>query len=264
MTDPPKIIRNNETLQSCYQQLTKNDIICGRIRLHPSEEPLLTDLVERGIKLIPSGTTQVLSKSKVFQVRLLADFMPANTLAIYNQHDLLRATSLYHQENISKVILKLDRKNGGLGVHLFDNIESLYNMAGDRGFGFPFVIQPFMEKARDIRVIILNNYTEAYERNNPYNFRNNLHCGAQPKPFTLCKTQLDFCKKVMKRGAFPYAHLDLILPAGETRECYLIEINLRGGLRGAQLTGSGYQQRTNKIHEMLLQKLLNKNTPSSK
>lgn len=253
MTDQPRIIRNNNTLQTSFTDLTSGDIICGRIRLHPGEEPLLTNLVERGIRLVPSGTTQLLSRSKVLQVRLLGNFMPPHTVAIYNRHDLLQATSYYHQRNISEVVLKLDAKNGGLGIHLFDSIETLYNQVKSGGYPYPFVIQPFVREGQDVRVIILGDHIEAYQRHNPDNFRKNLHCGSRSRPFTLTDKQLQFCREVMEQGFFPYAHLDLLLSGNSFR---LMEINLRGGLRGARLTGREYQQKTAEIHERMVEHLL--------
>jgi glutathione synthase/RimK-type ligase-like ATP-grasp enzyme len=119
---------------------------------------------------------------------------------------------------------------------------------------FPFVIQPYQDESRDIRVIILGDYIEAYERINPYNFRNNLHCGGHSTPYELPAQQLRFCKEIMQRGNFPYAHLDLILTGKDG--CHLMEINLRGGLRGAKITGKDYRERLETFHEKLLKKLI--------
>lgn len=247
----PRIVRSNKILKTCYSQLKKDDIICGRVKLCAGEEPLLTDLVERGIHLIPSGTCQLLSRSKVFQTQIFTDFLPKNSVAVFNFHDLLSTTTQYNQQNIGQVVLKMDRKDGGLGVHLFSNIESLYNHVSGGGFSFPFVVQPFMRSSRDIRIIIIGNYIEAYERTNPHNFRNNLHCGGVAAPFTLSKQQIDFCQTIMLRGSFPYAHLDLII--FENDDYNLLEINLKGGLRGALLTGKQYREKTEDIHETLLE-----------
>jgi ribosomal protein S6--L-glutamate ligase len=250
LTDPLKIVRDNQTLSTCYQQLKTNDIICGRIRMMPGEEQLLTDLLERGIRLIPSATSQLASRSKTFQARIFSEFMLPGTLPIYDSHGLLGASSLYRQRQYTRVILKCDRKNGGLGVHTFNDIEELYNHAGIGSCAFPFVIQPYQSNSRDIRVIILGDYVEAYERVNPYNFRKNLHCGGNATPYALPDQQLNFCRKVMARGHFPYAHLDLMLtPDGA---CRLMEINLRGGLKGAKISGVDYRGRLGVIHEGLL------------
>ncbi len=253
MKDRPIIIRDNQTLYTCYQQLKKDDIICGRIRLKPDEEHLLTDLLERGIRLIPSATSQLASRSKIFQTRIFSEFMLPGTLAIYDTHDLLCASSSYRRQQHTKVILKCDRKNAGLGIHFFNNIEELYNLASFGSLPFPFVIQPYQSKSRDIRVIILGDYLEAYERINPYNFRNNLHCGGESTPYDLPDQQLEFCREVMQRGKFPYAHLDLMLtPDGP---CRLMEVNLRGGLKGARISGKEYQRKLDMINEAILKQL---------
>ncbi len=253
MKDPPTIYRDNDSLFTQYQQLKNGDIICGRIRLRPGEEHILTDLVERGIQLLPSASSQLASRSKVFQAKIFSDFMLPGTLAVYNTHDILKASSLYNKLQLTRVILKCDRKNGGLGVHLFNNIEDLYNHAGGETFPFPFVVQPFQQENRDIRVIILQDYHEAYERENPSNFRSNLHCGGKSTEFTLSDQQISFCHEVMQRGKFPYAHLDLmLLPDNSYR---LTEINLRGGLRGAKISGRVYQEKITTIHENLLNEL---------
>ena len=54
----------------------------------------------------------------------------------------------------------------------------------------------------------------------------------------------------MARGLFSYAHIDLLL--SEKKECWLAEINLRGGLKGAQITGETYRKKIKTIHERLL------------
>lgn len=246
----PRVIRSNEALRNLYNHLDKNDIVCGRIKFNQGEEPLLTDLVERGVRLIPSGTSQLLSKSKVFQTQILGEFLPPNSVAVFNQHGFMETISRFNQHGVDKVVLKLDRTNGGLGIHIFPEIESLYNHICCDNLQYPFVIQPHIQNARDIRVVIIGKYIEAYERLNQHNFRNNLHCGGEAKTFNLTDAQVKFCENVMKRGAFPYAHLDLILK--EDGSFYLLEVNLRGGLRGAKLTGKEYLNKTNTIHEELL------------
>ncbi len=218
-----------------------------------AEESILIDLLERGIHLIPSATAQLASRSKVFQAKIFSNFMLPGTLAIYNDHMLLEASSLYHKNEYRKVVLKNDRKNAGLGIHLFKDIEDLYNHVSGKSFEFPFVISPYQKDFKDIRVIILDNYIEAYERVNPYNFRKNLHCGGKSKSYQLDKKQLKFCKQVMERGQFNYGHIDLMLT--KDNKCYLTEINLRGGLRGAQISGKSYKAKLKALHEKLLKRL---------
>ncbi len=246
-----RIINSNRELQEPGLEAASGDIICCRLRLKYEEEHLLLDLVERGVILIPSATSQLASRSKTFQARILAPFMIPHTRVIYDIHGLLETVSLYGRNNIEKVVLKHDRKNAGLGIHLFRDIEDVYTQAANNVLPFPFVLQPFVEGSRDVRVIIIGTYIEAYERSNPDNFRNNLHCGGNADPVSLSPEQLDFCRRIMERGGFPYAHLDLMLTGDN--ETYLAEINLRGGIRGAAIDPGSYRDKVRALENRLLE-----------
>ena len=72
------------------------------------------------------------------------------------------------------------------------------------------------------------------------NFRSNLHFGGVSHRLQLSAAMEEFCHRVMERGQFPYAHLDLFLcPDGEF---FLNEINLCGGLRGATIEKKKYHE----------------------
>lgn len=256
MRETRAIIRDNQTLFSRYNKLRKNDIVCTRVRLKLGEELLLTDLSERGVKLIPSATAQLASRSKCYQARVFSDYMLPGTLPIYDSHALLKATSYYRQQQHTRLVLKYDRKNAGLGVFIFNDIEELYNQVSGGSYSFPFVVQPFQEQSRDIRVIFLGEYIEAYERINPHNFRKNLHCGGTSTPYALPEGQLLFCRQVMQRGRFDYAHIDLII--GPEGDHHLMEINLRGGLRGAKICSKSYKDKLDSLHEALLREMLDR------
>ena len=241
MSSRPRIIDTNDKFFACYNNLQAGDIVTCRLRLKYGEEHLLLDLLERGIQLIPSATSQLASRSKTFQARLLASLMIPHTVTIYDIHGLLETVSLYGRYNIRKVVLKHDRKNAGLGIHLFQDIEDVYTQAANNVLPYPFVLQPFIKNSRDVRVIIIDDFIEAYERNNPDNFRNNLHCGGKASPFILSDKQLQLCRTAMKRGQYPYAHLDLMLTKDD--ETFLAEINLRGGMRGAVIDAKSYREK---------------------
>ncbi len=258
MSAPPTVICDNTTLFRSYQKLQRNDIILGTVRLKPGEEHLLTDLIERGVRFIPSATAQLASRSKVFQAAILHEFLLPGTMPIYDQHALLDACTLYQKQLFTKVIYKHDRKNAGLGIQLFRSIEDVYNQACGGALSFPFVIQPFIEYYSDVRVVILDDdYHEAYQRTNPHNFRNNLHCGGTTLPYTLSENQLFFCKKIMRRAGFTWAHLDLMITPSGT--CWLTEINLHGGLRGAQISKQEYRERIENNSSKRLNRLLKEN-----
>jgi ribosomal protein S6--L-glutamate ligase len=246
----PREIKSNAELTACFQELRPGDIVVGRVRLRPGEEHLLFDLAVRGVRLVPSAMSQWLSRSKVFQARILGPFMVPATRPVYDMHDLMQLVTEYGRDGVGRVVCKLDRANGGMGILLFASVEEVYTQTVLGSLCFPFVVQPFVDQARDIRVVLLGDHLEAYQRHNPHNFRHNLHCGGAGTPWHLDSTHLDLCRQVMARGEFPYAHIDLLLtPSGE---CWLNEINLRGGLRGAQISQRDYLAAVERVHVRLL------------
>jgi glutathione synthase/RimK-type ligase-like ATP-grasp enzyme len=248
------VIRDNAALQARYDSLRQGDIIVGRLRLRDTEEWLLLDLCERGIHLIPSGLSQLASRSKTMQTALFSPFMLPLTRAIHAHHDLIEAIAAYRKHSISTVVTKLDRRNAGMGVHLWRSAEEVFTHASLGSIPFPFVLQPFEPEIRDIRVVFLDDYVEAYWRHNPHNFRNNLHHGGQSKPCELTPEQMHLCRQVMARGKFPYGHLDIIVTKEGTS--YLGEINLRGGIQGARISPGDYQARVAAIQEQLLNRYM--------
>jgi len=251
---PPRIITDNDTLRAQYHTLTSGDIVTGRVRLKPGEEPLLLDLLDRGVLLIPSALSQLASRLKSFQTKLFTSFLPPLTLAIHDLHELTDAISVYGRKATEKVVTKHDRRNAGMGVHLWSSIEEVYTQASFGVIPLPFVLQPFYPDCRDIRVVILDGYEEAYQRHNPHNFRNNLHCGGKSAPCELSRAQRDLCRQVMERGKFPYAHIDLMVMADNST--FLGEINLRGGIKGASITPAEYGTRVAAIHQKCQQEAL--------
>ena len=157
-------------------------------------------------------------------------------------------------QRLGAVVTKLDRRNAGMGVHLWNSVEDVFTHASLGNLPFPFILQPFQPDCRDIRVVVLGDYMEAYFRHNPHNFRNNLHHGGRSDPCELNDEQVEICRLVMERGHFPYGHLDLIVTRdGNT---YLGEINLRGGIRGAEIGPEEYQAKVDIIHQELLEMLV--------
>ena len=145
------------------------------------------------------------------------------------------------------MISKRERAHLGLGVSRWPSLEALYSLAGLQPLSYPLVVQPFIEAARDFRVVVVADYAEAYERVNPHGFRKNLFQGGSSRAAELDPAQLLFCREVMARGKFPYAILDLLVsPDGKT---YLSEINLKGGLTGARLSQAEFRRRVAALAE---------------
>ncbi len=244
------LVTDNDTLLAQYDRLAAGDTVVGRLRLRPGEEHLLVDLQTRGVRMIPSATSQLCSRSKVFQARILGGYMLPRTAPVYDLHDMMRLVGLYTRAVDGPVVCKLDRANGGTGILRFASIEDVYSQAVLGTLPFPFVVQPFAHHCRDIRIVLLGGIVEAYERHNPDNFRHNLHCGGRSSSVEPSAGQLELCRQVMARAGFPYAFVDLLID--DRGRNWLSEINLRGGLRGARLSQQDYLQAVEEIHRQIL------------
>jgi ribosomal protein S6--L-glutamate ligase len=139
----------------------------------------------------------------------------------------------------------------GHGVRRWENIETLYNSVALSKSSYPFVLQPFLNDLTDVRVIIVADYIEAYGRHNPDNFRMNIASGGKYYPYALDQKQEEFCRAIMERGKFPYAHLDLQIT--ESGEYYLAEIALNGGIKGASIR----RRELDKKKQSMLEQLAN-------
>jgi ribosomal protein S6--L-glutamate ligase len=155
----------------------------------------------------------------------------------------------YTRLGIAPVVTKEDHRHCGHGVRKWDTMEILYSFLAFSDASYPFVIQPFWENFTDVRVIIAGDYTEAYVRHNPNNFRMNIAMGGQNYPLEMRADLLDFCRRIMKRGKFPYAHLDIQITDDGT--CYLSEIALNGGTKGAKIRQGELNQKKRELLERL-------------
>ena len=251
---PGIIITDNRQFKKQFHLLDSSSVVCCRLRLSQGEEHILVDLQQRNVRLFPSATAQLASRSKALQARIFTEFMLPDTRVAYDTNDLLEATTYYQRLRTEDIVVKQDRKNGGLGIHRFAGIEEVYNSSSFGNLPFPLIIQPFRPNIRDIRVIVLGSYVEAYQRMNPWNFRHNLHCGGQAEPFETDDRIRNFCREVMMRGGFPYAHIDLMVTPDSS--LYLTEINLRGGIRGARISAQEYRERLQALHDRHLASIM--------
>jgi len=227
------LIRTINDFRRHYRQLSSGDVIIGVLALRPGEEIKVLDLTERGVAFFPPVLAQLLGRSKVAQAEVLGEYMVPGTFVAYCLADL--AGKLPEFQALGAVVAKRDRAHLGLGVSLWPSLETLYSLAGLQGLTYPLVVQPFVPDARDLRVVALGGYVEAYERVNPHSFRKNLFQGGSSQAAALTPAQQNFCRQVMARGSFPYAILDLLLDPRDGRP-YLSEISFKGGLTGARLS----------------------------
>lgn len=228
-----------------YRQLRSGDVIIGVLSLRPGEEIKALDLAERGVVFFPPVLAQLLSRSKVAQAEILWEYMVPGTFVAYTLADLAGRLPEFQP---GAVIAKRDRAHLGLGVSLWPSLETLYSLASLQGLTYPVVVQPFLAGARDLRVVAVADYAEAYERVNPHSFRKNLFQGGSSHPAALTQGLQDFCREVMARGRFPYAILDLLIDL-EGGQPYISEISFKGGLTGARLSQAEFHRRVTAMEE---------------
>ena len=243
------IVRTNRELKARYNELTAGDVFIGNLSLKYLKQPLLIDMLERGIRCLPSPLAQILNGSKVAQAFVLHQWMLPHTQAISRRTDLIDAINTFGKNGIGPVVTKQDDLHCGHGIRRWETIETLYSFMALAESSYPFVLQPFQEEFTDIRVIIVGDYVESYTRSNLYNFRVNLSSGGTVSPYKLDEKKEAFCRAVMQRGKFPFAHLDLMIL--ENGECYLSEITLNGGIKGARISREDLIQNKKALLEKL-------------
>lgn len=253
------IIRGNKNLTKNYNALKKGDIVVGilgyrgiTVGIRQNEEHKFLDLVERDIVLFPSALSQIASRSKAAQASLFNEYMLPHTFVARDRRELIVHINVYNIHGIGKVVTKQDRLDSGIGIHLWNSIEQVYTQTSMHVTEYPFVVQPFVPNHKDVRVIMIGDYIEAYKRHNRYNFRQNLSFGGKASPYTLSQVQIDLCKMVMERGKFPYAHIDLLIT--EDGRNYLSEISLHGNLHGARIAREEYLRKIGFLTESFLEK----------
>jgi len=220
-------------LMSNYENVGPGDVFSGIIGADRMKQFLMIDLIERGILCVPSPLSQIISGSKVVQALFLNKWMIPHTRAILRRRDLIDAVSWYNRHKIGLVVTKEDRMHCGFGIRKWDSIETLYSFMSMADTSYPFILQPLIENFKDIRVIVAGDYIESYTRYNPDNFRMNMAAGGSSSPFALDEDKKKFCTAVMERGKFPFAHIDIMVMGDNN--CYLSEIALSGGLKGARI-----------------------------
>ena len=247
MNRQPRLVRTTTEFRRHYHELRAGDAVLGPLALRPGEDFKLLDLADRGVALFPPALAQLLARSKVAQAEVLGEFMVPGVFVAYGLPDLADRLPQYHRQYPGAVVSKRDRAHLGLGVGCWPSLEALYSLAGLQPLVYPLVVQPFIEAARDFRLVVVADHLEAYERVNPHGFRKNLFQGGSSRPVELEASQLLFCRRVLERGKFPYAILDLLVsPEGGT---YLSEINLKGGLTGARLSQAEWRRKVAALAE---------------
>ncbi len=243
------IVKSNRELKARYHELSGGDVFIGILSLKYLKQTMLIDMLERGIRCLPSALAQILNSSKVAQAFVLKDWILPHTRVIPRRSDLIEALNAYNRQDIGAVVTKQDGMHCGHGIRRWETMETLYSFMALDQSSYPFVLQPFQEQFTDVRIIIVEDYVEAYTRHNPHNFRVNITQGGTSSVYALKAHQKAFCRTIMQRGNFPYAHLDLMVLENDT--CYLSEIALNGGIRGAQISRPELDQKKMAVLEKL-------------
>jgi ribosomal protein S6--L-glutamate ligase len=246
------IVKRSRELKALYHELGGGDVFIGNLSLKYLKQTMLIDMLERGIRCLPSALAQILNSSKVAQAFVLKDWMLPHTRVIPRRSDLIEALNAYSQDGIGPVVTKQDDMHCGHGIRRWETMETLYSFVALDPAAYPFVLQPFQEHFTDIRIIIVEDYVEAYTRHNPHNFRVNITQGGTSAVYDLDTHQEAFCRAIMQRGKFPYAHLDLMVLGND--QCYLSEIALNGGIKGAQINREELDQKKMALLEKLASK----------
>lgn len=242
---PPRIIRSLTDFRKHYPHLTAGDLVLGYLPLRPGEEIKVVDILARGVRFFPPYLAQALCRSKAAQAEVLRDFMVPGTQVVYSAAELAGLSARFPPD--LPLVCKRARAHLGLGVSRWPSLESLLALAGVRDLEYPLIIQPFVAGARDFRAVLVGEYGELYERVNPYDFRQNLYQGGQARTAVFPAAWQEFCCRVMARGGFPYAVLDLLLaPDGSI---HLSEINLTAGLKASRLGQAEFRRRVALLQE---------------
>ena len=244
------IITSPKELVDRYDELGRGDIFVGKPAAGGLNQFLLIDLLERGVLCVPSPLSQIISGSKVVQTLLLNRWMLPNTLVISRRKNLMDAVGLFNRTGTTHVVTKEDRMHCGHGIRKWDSIETLYSFVSMSESSYPFIVQPYVESFTDLRVIVAGDYVEAYARHNPDNFRMNMAAGGSSRPFDLDADKERFCRAVMERGKFPYAHIDIMVASDG--KYYLSEIALNGGIKGACIGKADLERRKLEITDRLI------------
>jgi len=247
------IVKSRRELKTLYNELSSGDVFIGNLSLKHLKQPLLIDMLERGIRCLPSALSQILNSSKVAQAFILSNWMLPFTFVILRRTDLIEAINTFNAHHFGPAVTKQDRMHCGHGIRRWESIETLYSVMSLSESAYPFVLQPFQEEFTDVRVILVGDYVESYTRYNPDNFRVNLTLGGTGSPYQLSGEQEAFCRGAMQRGKFPFAHLDLMIL--ESGKCYLSEIALNGGIKGARIDRQELDQKKQALLEKLAMKI---------
>jgi hypothetical protein len=256
------IIRGADELERHFERLGPDDVVVGPFPPKILRGPLAVDLIERGVRCVPSVLCQLLGRSKAAQAGLFRNFMAPHTMVVTRRAELLAAVGYYRQHGIETVVTKQEGMHCGHGIRRWEGVETLYNTVAFDDAVYPLILQPFLSGLTDVRIIVVGSYIESYARENPLDFRANLAAGGSSRPYVIEAAEEELCRAVLRRGRFPYAHIDLhLMPDGV---CHLSEIALDGGITAARIERKELNRlKKERLEELVQQECLQDRSPRS-
>ena len=106
----------SRAIQAHYHELEAGDIVVGELVSARENCAVLVDLIQRGVKCIPSPLAQLLSRSKVAQVEILGPYMLPLTMSIKRRKDILDAVNTYAKAGIGAVVTKEEHMHCGTPI----------------------------------------------------------------------------------------------------------------------------------------------------
>ena len=90
------ILKSNRELKCRYHELSGGDVFSGNLSLKHLKQTLFIDMLEQGIRCLPSALSQILNSSKVAQAFILRDWMLPFTFVILRRADLIEAINAFN------------------------------------------------------------------------------------------------------------------------------------------------------------------------
>ena len=192
------------------------------------------EIESRGAAVFPSLLSQSLSMSKVHQALHYADHMIPHTEVLFKRTNVRKVLRKYDKESIFKAVVKEDRESMGMGDHPCWSLNQLAQTI-TKVVKPPVVVQPMLQDFREFRIVICGEVIVAKEKMNSENiFWKNRMFGGNAKIIEPSQEIVEFGKKMLKHGKFPWAYMDLLVT---DHDIFLSEINLSGSNMGLREYG---------------------------
>ena len=147
------ILRSAAELESRFHELGQGDVFLGPLPAKHLRGAAAADLLERGVRCVPSVLCQLLARSKAAQAFVLKPWMAPHTRVIARRAELMDAVGYCAQHGIGAVVTKQEGMHCGHGIRRWESAEALYSAVAFTDAVYPLVLQPFRPDIADVRVI---------------------------------------------------------------------------------------------------------------